>query len=199
MKRLILMTLMSLGALAFAGTASAQIAGTKHDLSVSNGQVCVYCHTPHNASTTVAAPLWNRQSSAATYTMYSSATIDMTIAGTPQGVSLACLSCHDGTLAFNALLNPPTGDTTNGGYMTGEYKVGPDLSNDHPISVTYDTGADAAFHAAASGKVGTLPLYGASKNQVECATCHSVHDTTNIPFLRVANSGSALCMTCHIK
>ncbi len=198
MKRSLLSALVGMAVLAFAGTAWAGIAGTDHDLGPSGQQICVYCHTPHNANTTVGVALWNRQSSTATYTMYSSPTIDMTIAGTPQGVSLACLSCHDGTLAFDALLNPP-GGATNSGNMTGSEKVGPDLSNDHPISITYDTAADPAFVAPTAGKVGTLPLFGSSANQVECATCHSVHDDTNKPFLRVANTGSALCTTCHQK
>ncbi len=199
MKRLILMTLMSLGAFAFAGSASAGIATTAHDLSANGSQICVYCHTPHNANTSVAAPLWNRQSSAASYTMYTSATIVMTIAGTPQGVSLACLSCHDGTLAYNALINP--GDATNSGTMSGDHKIGPDLSNDHPISVTYNAALDSAgFVTATDGKVGgLLPLYGTGKDQVECATCHSVHDNSNGYFQRKSNSGSDLCLTCHIK
>ena len=34
---------------------------------------------------------------------------------------------------------------------------------------------------------------------VQCATCHNVHDNTNVPFLRVNNAASGLCLTCHIK
>ncbi len=36
-------------------------------------------------------------------------------------------------------------------------------------------------------------------DRVECSTCHDVHEYTNIPFLRISNSGSALCVTCHLK
>ena len=28
---------------------------------------------------------------------------------------------------------------------------------------------------------------------------HVPHSSTNVPFLRRSNSGSALCLTCHIK
>jgi predicted CXXCH cytochrome family protein len=42
-----------------------------------------------------------------------------------------------------------------------------------------------------------LPLFTASTMQ--CATCHNVHDNTNVPFLRINNAASALCTTCHIK
>ncbi|MHB8828370.1 MAG: cytochrome c3 family protein [Syntrophales bacterium] len=202
---------------------AASVVGSKHDLSSATGgspykttgtdQVCVFCHTPHFSSSS--APLWNRSASAATYTMYSSsvsATIDMTVAANPQGVSAACLSCHDGTVAFDSLLNKPgsgsgapSGWTWNasGNTMTATTSpsamLGSDLSNDHPISVTYDASKDPAFVVPASGAVNGLPLYGTLKNQVECASCHNVHDNTNAPFLRTANGGSALCLKCHIK
>lgn len=77
--------------------------------------------------------------------------------------------------------------------------LGSDLRNDHPISVTYDASRDPAFVAPVSGAVNGLPLYGSGKNQVECASCHNVHDNANAPFLRVSNGGSALCLKCHIK
>lgn len=218
MKKLVrlLFVLVVLGA-AVAAFAADNVTTTKHNLTAAGpgtiklltgtDQVCVFCHTPHGGSTS--APLWNRTATAAAFTMYSSPTLDMTIAGSPQGVSLSCLGCHDGTVAFDALLNqpgsgggPPTGWTWAGGVSmmpAGITKVGPDLSNDHPISVTYDITKDPAFNAAASGKVGALPLYGTSKNQVECGTCHNPHDATNVPFLRATNAASALCKTCHIK
>ena len=33
---------------------------------------------------------------------------------------------------------------------------------------------------------------------VECSSCHDPH-TTNSTFLRIANSGSAVCLACHVK
>ena len=35
--------------------------------------------------------------------------------------------------------------------------------------------------------------------EVECGSCHNPHNTSFPPFLRVSNSGSNLCKTCHIK
>ncbi len=199
MKRLVF-ALITMAAMAFGGSAYAGIAGTAHDLTNGNaGEVCVYCHTPHNANTAITAPLWNRASSTATYTMYSSPTIDMTQAATPQGVSLACLTCHDGTIAIDQYLNgpnPPAGGKN--GTLSGKKKIGPDLSNDHPISITYDNTKDTEFNAL-SAISATLPFFGSGNDQVECATCHDVHDATNADFLRVSNSGSALCTTCHVK
>ncbi|TAN42232.1 MAG: hypothetical protein EPN22_12990 [Nitrospirae bacterium] len=74
---------------------------------------------------------------------------------------------------------------------------GINLTDDHPISMVYPS--NSQFVAAVSGKVDTLPLYGASKNMVECPSCHDPHNTTNGLFLRKSNAGSALCLTCHIK
>jgi len=200
MRKLMLMIAVLFGVIAFTNTSSAGVANTDHDLSINGGQVCVYCHTPHFAGNTK-APLWNRIDTTQTYTMYQSPTMDMTASSQPQGVSLACLSCHDGTLAYDQLVNVPA-EPLNNDNMTSmpENLIGTDLSNDHPISLTYNTIADSMFNSATGGKVGgTLPLYGNNNDQLECATCHNVHDNTNEPFLRVNNTGSALCTTCHIK
>ena len=42
-------------------------------------------------------------------------------------------------------------------------------------------------------------LFGAGGDQVECASCHDVHDDTNEPFLIESNAGSAICVDCHNK
>jgi hypothetical protein len=99
---------------------------TKHNLAantdiLSSGtsEVCVFCHTPHGGRTDVAgggAPLWNRAlppsatSGAGAFTVYTSPNFDNDLGSAtagPKGVSLACLSCHDGTIALDALINAP--------------------------------------------------------------------------------------------
>lgn len=71
------------------------------------GEVCVYCHTPHGANTTTAAPLWNRTMLTSTvYTTYTSMTIEGVV-GSPGANSLTCLSCHDGTTAVDSIINMP--------------------------------------------------------------------------------------------
>lgn len=132
---------------------------TKHNLSASNGgtvptgatladygEICVYCHTPHGGQ--VEAPLWNRTFSTATYQMYTSSTIDMTADGQPTGISMACLSCHDGTIGLDVIVNPPnragtpavpaTLIGTNTMPAASIALLGVDLRNDHPVSVVYD-------------------------------------------------------------
>jgi hypothetical protein len=69
-------------------------------------EICVYCHTPHNAAGD--APLWNRELPVQSgYLMYSSPNFDSK-ADAPDGISLACLSCHDGTVAVDSIRNKPT-------------------------------------------------------------------------------------------
>lgn len=189
------------------------IAGSNHDLSTTNTDpaaglhldgICIYCHSPHNALTGMAAPLWNRTTYTATYTMYTSDTINMTIQSKPDAYSAACLSCHDGVQALDSLINTPYGYVDSATAGTDAFiswgEVGTNLSNDHPISVVYDTTADTAFYDINTVETAGLPLFtGTGVNQVECATCHMVHDDVNGYFLRLPNTASALCLTCHIK
>lgn len=174
------------------------IIGTPHDLSGrgwGTNQICVFCHTPHNASGNTYAPLWNHGTTAATFTLYSSSSLNA-VPGQPSGNSKVCLSCHDGTVALDTY-----GGRTGTNFITGGSLLGTDLSNDHPISFTYDAAlanADGGLVTPTSDSlvVAGIPLY-ASK--MECASCHSVHNNDNGDFLRVTNARSALCLKCHVK
>lgn len=154
----------------------AAIANTRHNLGSTGNwnansattEICVFCHTPHGADSAAAVPLWNRHlGTASSYNTYSSlgtSTLDAKQA--PIGsVSLACLSCHDGTQAMNVVINSPgsntTGDINNNINGTGgsfkEFShmsttteminLSTDLRNDHPVSIQY-AGAVAGGHAA---------------------------------------------------
>jgi len=214
----------------FAAPAFAQtddVTNTKHNLSVSSGgddptggnlvdygEVCVYCHTPHGGQ--VDAPLWNRNFSGATYQMYDaghSTTIDMTVDAQPTGISMACLSCHDGTIGLDVIINPPNawGPPSNVPPTVPGFNTMPsgsnalldtDLRNDHPISVVYDPALDPAFNSVASIEAAGLRLFTDPSSpgaKVQCASCHNPHNDTFSPLLRISNSSSALCKTCHIK
>jgi hypothetical protein len=193
---------------------------------------CVMCHTPHSG--TGQYPLWNRDQGPQTFTMYNSPSFDMNglNAGSqspydgpgggvdanaaassfkntgPQEPSSLCLVCHNGV--FSSLVNyPGPGSHTNENY---DYQMNPtfwamldtDLSNDHPISFTYDPGKDnsqdnngfptvvrsptSSWRYWIPGTNGAhYPLYSPSfgtattTTQFECATCHAVHDTVAYP------------------
>ncbi|MEW8091206.1 MAG: hypothetical protein AB2784_16435, partial [Candidatus Thiodiazotropha endolucinida] len=203
------------------------IRNTKHNLSISGpgpvratseSEVCVFCHTPHGASDIPAAPLWNRALSGATYTPYTSTSIDaQDTTAEPGGSSKLCLSCHDGTLAIGAvnvangqanasisLQGTAAGGTIpeGSGALSGfTRRIGVDLTNDHPISFTYDSAlalADGELrdpsiesHIAtrASGQ-NPKPVVPLESDRLECVSCHDPHirDTDiskNIKFLRL--------------
>ena len=179
-------------ALMFTGTASAAIADTPHNLGTSGsgpgpnggarnqfsgtGEICIFCHTPHGGAVGEAVPLWNRTlTDPATYSTYEDAgttTLDAAVA--PVGsVSIACLSCHDGTQAMDSvinqsgsgLINPAydgaswTGTDVNGdGTMADVIQMlGTDLTNDHPIGVQYaGGGADSGTTTPAPGSMGDV-------------------------------------------
>jgi hypothetical protein len=90
MRRLALLCLLVL--LPVEGWAVQDVANTRHNLSTSGpgtvkstsvDQVCVFCHTPHNALPD--APLWNRQMSGASYTPYDSTTLQSSTPAIPTG------------------------------------------------------------------------------------------------------------------
>jgi len=210
------------------------IAATKHNLSVTGpggvtatteDQVCVFCHTPHGASNFPGSPLWNRQLSNQTYTVYTSSSLDaediMGQLDQPGGSSKLCLSCHDGTLAIgtvNVLGGQQNVDITligtdvdgsmppGSGVQTGfTRELGTDLTNDHPISLTYDTNLANTdrelFDPVAAAHIGVrapgfrplVPLEATGAGgapQMQCATCHDPHSrdsdlTVNSKFLRM--------------
>ncbi|MCP4682022.1 MAG: cytochrome c3 family protein [Desulfobacterales bacterium] len=208
-KLLVLLTVALIWTVGTAPLSYAQIAGTSHDFSGegwSGGydEICSACHTPHNADTSVTnAPLWDHVLTTAAYTVYTNpATLDATMDNPPDGVSKLCLSCHDGTVALDAF----GGRTPTAGAITGDALLGTDLSDDHPVSFTYDTAlatADTELidpdQAASGPDGGTIADEMLFSDEMHCASCHDVHDGTNKPFLRIVNTASALCLTCHDK
>ncbi len=187
-----------------AAPAMAQVAGTAHDLrgTIGGAQICVSCHTPHGASPAI--PLWNHSlpSPANTYTAYATGgTIDATdladFQSSDGSISSLCLSCHDGSVALGSLVNDPGDLTDTTSTITGAANLGTDLSNDHPVNFTF-----GAALIAADGELQaptTAPLFGPGSDQLQCGSCHDPHDNTNAPFLVLSNSGSALCLDCHVK
>lgn len=247
-------------------------------------QVCVYCHTPHGASSNVKAPLWNRTVNAASsYTTYASTSLSQQ-AVNPGDASLTCLSCHDGSLPVDSIINmpgsgqynqaqavtvsntfldawdnvnsslqmgfgpncgnspcyhSPLGTEGNTGEQTGTcmechnngndfgipafapFIIGSNLTNDHPVGVTYpdpnvydfqpgmlsnaklsffDTDGD---NRADSNEI---RLYNsAGEARVECASCHDPHGVEGsdgiliASFLRVKSKDSTICLSCHVK
>lgn len=189
----------------FSSAALGAIAGSPHDFSTqgwSGGEICVACHAPHNNVAIVDAPLWTHEVSTAVYELYTSPTFTAEDITQPGGVSKLCLSCHDGTVAVDAF------DGSSGTHFIGDRgNLGTDLSNDHPISFTYDSSLAAEdgglFDPATTPSgvaAGTIDEDMLFAEKLECASCHDVHNKfSNAALLKINNSGSALCLTCHNK
>ncbi|MBI4949952.1 MAG: hypothetical protein HY955_07390 [Deltaproteobacteria bacterium] len=158
------------------GDAASGIASSRHNLggfsmhigAQGTTEVCVFCHTPHHTNTANnLKPMWNRGTSAPTsFTAYGSTIAGTSILNTDIGsTSLACLSCHDGVTTFDNIVNAPgKSGVVNGGsdrgytfydfgsvvsdFMTSSrLNIGLNLSNDHPVSVTYAAGTAAGLRA----------------------------------------------------
>ena len=191
---------------AFAQSA-ATIIGTKHNLSSTGPgayrasgetRICIFCHTPHNA--TAASPLWNKELEPVTYQVYASPTLKVAqkLGAVPQpaGPTKLCLSCHDGTIALGAVLNPAGGIAMSGAgsLATGSLtNLGLDLRGHHPVSFRYQ---DALPNANLASAPPPSLTYGAT-DEVHCTTCHDPHDDRYGRFLARDNRSSALCTTCH--
>jgi len=179
----------------------AAISGSAHDFSASgwnaSGEICITCHTPHNADTTVSdAPIWNHEITSETFTPYGT-TMAGTVVGAPNSMSLLCLSCHDGVTALDSF-----GGTAGGTTIGGTYNVGTDLTDDHPVSVTYVEANGLYPTTNSSGITGgtTIAADMLFSGNVECSSCHDVHNKYSIAgLLKKSNAASALCLTCHNK
>ena len=185
--------------------ATAQIASSAHDFSGQGWgttQICQPCHTPHKATLLSDAPLWNHQLTGATFQLYTSSTLNTTTLTQPDASSKLCLSCHDGTVALENF-GGATGGTH---YVTGDALIGTNLSNDHPVSFIYNTALatadgelfDPATHLTSLG--GTIAADLLIGGKLQCASCHDAHrGYPNPSLLKISNTGSAFCLTCHDK
>lgn len=169
------------GLLLLVGPVTAGVFNTKHNLgamginAVSNfsgtREICVFCHTPHGGDASAAAPLWNRNldpTGFQTYDQLGTTTLNASIE--PIGsVSVACLSCHDGTQAMDSLINDPgsgrevyafSNGVWSGQAATVSGRIGPpgvitnigkDLTDDHPVGVQFAGGGYSLSNPSGPG------------------------------------------------
>lgn len=218
----------------WASVTEARVKDTKHNLSVSGTgdirateeqQICIFCHTPHNASPV--QPLWNHDITAVSnYTNYWRSSLQSY--NTPEeappidGFSRLCLSCHDGTVAIGAVVSnlEDIEVFSASGYVDGEGKllptapgyIGTDLSGGHPISIIFndalansrEQNTTFCFLNYPSGITDTdvrlYPTQGAYG--VQCTSCHDPHGgkggPSAPPFWRKATHDE-VCNVCHIE
>ncbi len=129
----------------------------------------------------------------------------MTIGST----SLLCLSCHDGSVAVNSYGNSAQISISSGGNtLTGtSYVIGQDkyLGNHHPIGFNYEgvQQNDTEIRVAENANLtpATTVADHLYNGNMECGTCHAVHNKGNSGerLLWRSDQNSELCLTCHDK
>lgn len=159
--------------------------GPNVNKSMATGEICVFCHTPHGGDVSAAVPIWNRKLNdpavyeSTRYRHNNTTTYDAQedVIGS---VTIACLSCHDGAQAIDALINAPGSgfytdkdtvpfgdpayyawaaanrisgsDITNGALSTGIVQnLTTDLRDDHPVSMQYGGGGVTGAAGTPSG------------------------------------------------
>lgn len=123
-----------------------------------------------------------------------------------------CLVCHASDAGF---VGASATDFTL-------FVIGTDLRNDHPVGIRFPmANSDFAVPGKTQGNAryfdnnsnnrmdsAEIRLYDTGDGpEVECASCHDPHGVPsagpgsafNPTFLRVANTASGVCLTCHVK
>jgi predicted CXXCH cytochrome family protein len=184
---------------------SQSIVNTVHNLSVtgtgtikatSETEVCVFCHTPHNSNPS--GPLWNRNDPGVTYVLYSSSTLQA-VPGQPDGSSVLCLSCHDGTIALGDVISRTPDISFSGGVTrmpVGKSNLTTDLSDDHPVSFVYNSALSLSDGQLKDPSAISYPVT-LEGGKVQCISCHDPHNNIYGDFLVASNQFSELCFKCH--
>ncbi len=186
--------------------ADESVVNSKHDLSaygpgpiraVNQSEVCIFCHTPHNAAPQT--PLWNRANPRTHYRIYGSSTTDARM-DQPSGPSKMCLSCHDGSMALGEVLSRPAEHPivmTARTIPPGTTDLTNDLSDDHPIGFRYDRALSNADRQIRPPEVVTRDLPLGPHGEMHCTTCHDPHNHDLGSFLRIPDQMAAICIACH--
>jgi hypothetical protein len=205
--------------------------GNKHNLSGTNTtvtyratndpvnnprgqQICIFCHTPHNANVVGQAPLWNRAfSDVQNFQRYTSSTLRIRhiasakydTGAQPNGSSKLCLSCHDGTSHLGAVYSGSPIAMVGNDVISGLASFNPStnkmLSGHHPVSFVFMTGFNsttqigsmipglpASYRFLPASSAGKVKLYGNRDGNgwMQCTTCHDPHQN---------QSDEAICYT----
>jgi len=202
----------------YAATASAGMAGSKHDLSNnawnSMHTLCGVCHTTHNSTQD---QLGNHQLSTAARTPYSSPSFNatgITISDPYNGDTRVCMSCHDGSVALENF----GGVTTGSNFIPANKSLlSTSMQHTHPVGFLFSDALAKSSKLKAGLSVNSTYLGNPnnvtiasrlSNGYMTCSTCHDVHNSQSVPatgnaqgparfLLLSGKTNTALCLTCH--
>ena len=193
-------------------------------------RICIYCHAPHNANKTPSglnsySPLWNRplstitsfqmyDSGATTPTIgphtnagYAEASLSLSFNAAPGGVSMLCLSCHDGSVATNVYGNKKMANDLGGSFVNSDLDSNNNIIESSSPTMTLInidvTGTEPALYQI--GENGDLsnhhPMFfswdAAAAADPEIATKWTTFDGTATRIADVLYDGDMECVTCH--
>lgn len=164
-------------------------------------QICIFCHTPHNANVVGQVPLWNRNFSSENFQRYTSSTLQIrkiteaqySDGAQPNGSSKLCLSCHDGVSRLGAVFTGVEITMTKANpVIEGLASFKPDTNKmrtgHHPVSFVY-TDAIAAIITTAKGSTYKTPQTPPDnlasvkldkQSRMQCTTCHDAHQNQSL-------------------
>jgi hypothetical protein len=163
---------------------------------------------PTDADASWGVPLWSTAQTSdglPVFNLYSSKGFDAlgTDIGQPDGASMLCLGCHDGSyVAF--------------GFMPDSEAIFgvDDLTTSHPISFTYDTAlSNAVLDGGLYDPATALSDLGGTidddllddQHKMQCTSCHDIHLTGIGEYLLRyeydvdTHTDNVLCRVCHNK
>ena len=190
-----------------------------------NKQLCIYCHTPAGEVGSKQPPHWNPLNASRSFNTIGITVFSQSQVDSIGSISMACLSCHDGVQAPDVGTSVPTNTVLHGSdghpvsvpYAQGDRNLLGHDAADKPLARSKKL---VPFQRPQRTMINDTPVWwletGASGRQkddvqlytrreppgdeplpyVECASCHDPHGS-NIQLLRLENSGSRLCRTCH--
>lgn len=183
----------------------------------SQSRICVFCHHPHNSMAESSmtggySPLWNREMSTKTFAAYNNGGFNnstdtphalQAVSSGLSGVSLLCMSCHDGVVAMNAYSQTTGTEDGSPAIVAGAITStagfnnrggASDMSNHHPMGFDY-AAVQAVDNEIAATTVPMVPtgLTQAGGNFAAVTTGVAIGDLLD----GTNGSGYMECVTCH--
>src|SRR3989304_675955 len=177
-----------------------ELEDTRHDLALyltprqadkNADPQCIFCHLPERSSSRIGR--WHDSQPDALFDYPYARPAAATPVGKPDGSTLVCLSCHDGTIALGDVYSRTQSLSTDNGVIRT------DLSDGHPVSILYDSRLLELNQELATPAGLPAQIKLDSLHKIQCTTCHDPHDDTYGNFLVMDNGRTTLCLACHQK
>jgi predicted CXXCH cytochrome family protein len=191
-----------------------------HMRTTGDRAVCTFCHTPQGRQngSPVWAPFWGAGEFQTFDVLQTGGEIDVR-----GNISVACLSCHDGSQA------PDASASYQHPASSGNFpKVRQPGTKDHPVGIVYsgfgeeNSRSDYETRRLQRDTIGATVRWWLDVEEVpdgirdktdvifftrgegafaqpfiECSSCHDPHASPGRMFLRATSRGSNLCASCH--